>query len=40
VAGFTLGVLDLPEKLDKPHVDWESPSPRKPLAEIWKQGAW
>jgi len=40
VAGFTIGILDLREKLDKPYVDWESPSPRKPLAEIWKQGAW
>ncbi|MBE1423960.1 nitroreductase [Desulfomicrobium macestii] len=40
VAGFTIGVLDLKENLGKPYVDWESPSPRKPLAEIWKQGVW
>lgn len=40
VAGFTIGILDLREHLEKPYVDWESPSPRKPLSEIWKQGAW
>ncbi len=40
VAGFTIGILDLKEKLDKPYVDWEGPSPRKPLSEVWKQGAW
>lgn len=40
VAGFTIGVLDVRENLGKPYVDWESPSPRKPLNEIWKQGVW
>ena len=40
VAGFTLGVLDMRENLGKPYVDWETPSARKPLDEIWKQGAW
>jgi len=40
VAGFTIGILDVKENLDKPYVDWEGPSPRKPLAEIWKQGGW
>lgn len=40
VAGFVIGVLDVRENLGKPYVDWESPSPRKPLNEIWKQGAW
>jgi nitroreductase len=40
VAGFTIGVLDQRENLDKPYIDWESPSPRKPLDEIWKQGTW
>jgi nitroreductase len=40
VAGFTIGILDVKENLDKPYLDWEGPSPRKPLAEVWKQGAW
>lgn len=40
VAGFTIGILDARENLGKPYVDWEGPSPRKPLDEIWKQGAW
>lgn len=40
VAGFTIGILDLKENLGKPYIDWEGPSPRKPLAEVWKQGAW
>lgn len=40
VAGFALGVLAPRENLEKPYVDWEAPSPRKPLDEIWKQGAW
>lgn len=40
VAGFALGVLDVREKLEKPYVDWEAPSGRKPLTEVWKQGVW
>ena len=40
VAGFTIGILDVKENLGKPYIDWEGPSPRKPLAEVWKQGAW
>lgn len=40
VAGFALGVLDVREKLEKPYLDWETPSGRKPLEEIWKQGYW
>jgi len=40
VAGFAIGVLDVREKLPKPYVDWEVPSPRKPLEEIWLRGAW
>lgn len=40
VAGFTIGILDVRENLAKPYVDWEAPSPRKPLTEVWKQGAW
>lgn len=40
VAGFAIGILDVRENLDKPYVDWEDPSPRKPLAEVWRQGAW
>ncbi len=40
VAGFAIGVLDARETLPKPYIDWEVPSPRKPLAEILFQGAW
>lgn len=40
IAGFTLGVLGEREHLEKPYIDWEAPSPRKPLAEVWKQGSW
>jgi nitroreductase len=40
VAGFTIGILDMKENLGKPYIDWEGPSPRKPLTEVWKQGAW
>ncbi|MBZ4685797.1 MAG: nitroreductase [Desulfomicrobiaceae bacterium] len=40
VAGFAIGVLDVRENLPKPYVDWEIPSGRKPLAELWFQGAW
>lgn len=40
VAGFALGMLAPREKLEKPYVDWEVPSSRKALDEIWKQGAW
>ncbi|MDY0275885.1 MAG: nitroreductase family protein [Desulfomicrobium sp.] len=40
VAGFVIGLLDEREHLEKPYVDWESPSPRKALPEIWKQGVW
>ncbi|MGE4441060.1 MAG: nitroreductase family protein [Desulfomicrobium sp.] len=40
VAGFAMGILDAKENLGKPYVDWEGPSPRKPLAEVWKQGVW
>lgn len=40
VAGFAIGVLDVRENLPKPYIDWETPSPRKPLAEICFQGTW
>ena len=40
VAGFAMGVLAAREKLEKPYIDWEKPSPRKSLDEIWKRGAW
>lgn len=40
VAGFVIGVLDSRENLEKPYIDWEGPSPRKPVEEVWKQGAW
>lgn len=40
VAGFAIGILDLKENLGKPYVDWEGPSPRKPLDEVWKKGSW
>lgn len=40
VAGFAIGLLNLRERLEKPFLDWETPSARKPLDEIWKQGGW
>lgn len=40
VAGFAIGMLAARENLEKPYIDWEKPSARKPLDQIWKQGAW
>ncbi|TAL05566.1 MAG: nitroreductase, partial [Porticoccaceae bacterium] len=36
-AGFAIGVLDTPEVLPEPARAMERPSPRRPLAEIWRQ---
>ncbi|MBU2515643.1 nitroreductase family protein [bacterium] len=38
ICGFTLGVIDMPEKLEDEFKARESPSPRKSLNEIWKKG--
>jgi nitroreductase len=39
LCGFTIGVLDRPEKLPEDMATREKPSPRKPLDELWKRGA-
>lgn len=36
-AGFAIGVLDRPDALPEPARAMEQPSPRRPLAEIWRQ---
>lgn len=36
-AGFAIGVLDTPDGLPEPARAMERPSPRRPLAEIWRQ---
>lgn len=38
ICGFALGVIDLPDTLDKNTKLKEKPSPRKPLDAIWQQG--
>ncbi|PID59071.1 hypothetical protein CSB45_01300 [candidate division KSB3 bacterium] len=39
ICGFTIGVLDTPDKLPDDVAVREKPSPRKRLDELWKQGA-
>lgn len=36
-AGFAIGALDRPESLPEPARAMERPSPRRPLAELWRQ---
>ena len=38
ICGFVIGILDTPDKLPEDVALREKPSPRKPLAEAWKQG--
>ena len=38
ICGFALGAIDNPEKLPDDVKAKEIPSPRKPLAEIWRRG--
>lgn len=40
LAGFAIGVLDIRKRLEEPYIDWEEPSARKHLTEIWRQGRW
>ena len=39
ICGFTIGVIDRPEKLPEDMAAREKPSPRKSLDELWKRGA-
>lgn len=38
ICGFVIGVIDQPEKLPKEIAERETPTSRKPLEEIWRQG--
>ena len=38
ICGFTIGVIDAPDKLPDDVAAREKPSPRKPLDELWKRG--
>lgn len=40
ICGFAIGAIDSPEKLSEPLKKMESPSGRRALEEIWKQGSY
>lgn len=40
MAGFAMGVLGQRDNLDPPYFDWETPSSRKTIQEIWQEDRW